>query len=216
MKETTQQNCEVTVKYLACKCLIICECMVKNTRTGCHVSTTDDWFNTCFIFAAAFSGSQNPPDGIDGGMWGCRGNRWCWWHCRGRGQCWEWLIEEAGGTRKKRGRRKTYQLHKSQTGLCSWWSCEDRGNSLSPRCRDLCSQVTYNSPPYLLMELMLGTLSWSHTRSRISWSLISQANMVGLVCFRCRIIFTTFGVATLGLEPPITPGLMLPVSLYLQ
>lgn len=69
---------------------------------------------------------------------------------------------------------------------------------------------------YLLTELMLGTLSSSHTPSSTSLSRISQANMVGLLRFSCRILWTTVGVATLGLEPPIRPGRTLPVSLYLQ
>lgn len=124
-----------------------------------------------------------------------------------------------GRSRKGRCNRKPHQLHKTQTGLCFWWSCKDRGNSVNSHCNDLSCQahVQYTREvTYLLMELMLGTLSCSQTRSRSSLSLISQANMVGLVCFRVRIICTTLGVATLGLEPPITPGLMLPVSLYLN
>lgn len=78
-------------------------------------------------------------------------------------------------------------------------------------------QKHWNTPglPYLLIELMLGTLLGSHTCSSTSLSRISQANIVGLLCFSCRIFCTTVGVATLGLEPPISPGLMLPVSLYL-
>lgn len=64
----------------------------------------------------------------------------------------------------------------------------------------------------LLMELTLGTMSLSHTPSASSLSLISQANMVGFCLLYSAILSTTFGVATLGLEPPITPGLMLPVS----
>lgn len=62
------------------------------------------------------------------------------------------------------------------------------------------------------MELTLGTMSLSHTPSASSLSLISQANMVGFCLLYSAILSTTFGVATLGLEPPITPGLMLPVS----
>lgn len=66
------------------------------------------------------------------------------------------------------------------------------------------------------MELMLGTFWLSHTCSSSSWSRISRANMPGLMPFRCRMVCTTLGVATLGLEPPITAGLTLPVSLYLN
>lgn len=62
------------------------------------------------------------------------------------------------------------------------------------------------------MELTLGTMSLSHTPSASSLSLISQANMVGFCLLYSAILSTTFGVATLGLEPPMTPGLMLPVS----
>lgn len=66
------------------------------------------------------------------------------------------------------------------------------------------------------MELMLGTLSLSHTCSSSSWSRISRAKMPGLMRFRWRMVCTTLGVATLGLDPPITAGLTLPVSLYLN
>lgn len=66
--------------------------------------------------------------------------------------------------------------------------------------------------PHLLMELTLGTVSLSHTRSASSRSLISQANMVGFWRLYSAIFSTTLGVATFGLDPPITPGLMLPVS----
>lgn len=65
---------------------------------------------------------------------------------------------------------------------------------------------------HLLMELTLGTVSLSHTRSASSRSLISQANMVGFWRLYSAIFSTTLGVATFGLDPPITPGLMLPVS----
>lgn len=65
---------------------------------------------------------------------------------------------------------------------------------------------------HLLMELTLGTMSLSHTPSASSLSLISQANIVGFCLLYSAILSTTFGVATLGLEPPMTPGLMLPVS----
>lgn len=47
-------------------------------------------------------------------------------------------------------------------------------------------------------------------------SRISQANIVGFSCLYCMIASTTDGVATLGLDPPITPGLVDPVSKYLE
>lgn len=64
----------------------------------------------------------------------------------------------------------------------------------------------------LFIELTLGTLSLSQTPSAKSLSLISQANIVGFCRLYSAIFETTFGVATLGLLPPITPGLMEPVS----
>lgn len=65
---------------------------------------------------------------------------------------------------------------------------------------------------YLFMEETLGTVSLSQMPSASSLSRISQANIVGFCLLYSAILSTTFGVATLGLEPPITPGLMLPVS----
>lgn len=65
---------------------------------------------------------------------------------------------------------------------------------------------------YLLIELTLGTVSLSHTLSARSLSLISQANMVGFWRLYSAIFSTTLGVATFGFDPPITPGLILPVS----
>lgn len=65
---------------------------------------------------------------------------------------------------------------------------------------------------YLLMDETLGTVSLSQTASASSLSLISQANMVGFWRLYSAILSTTFGVATFGLEPPMTPGLILPVS----
>ena len=62
------------------------------------------------------------------------------------------------------------------------------------------------------MELTEGTLSWLHTPSERSLSLISQANMVGLSFLYLEMASTTCGVATFGLLPPITPALKLPVS----
>ena len=40
--------------------------------------------------------------------------------------------------------------------------------------------------------------------------------MLGFSCLYSSIFVTTFGVATFGLLPPITPGLMDPVSKYLK
>ena len=65
----------------------------------------------------------------------------------------------------------------------------------------------------LLMEETEGTLYLSHTPSLSSLSLISQAKIPGSLIFRSRMNPTTFGVVTLGLEPPIAPGRMDPVSL---
>lgn len=65
---------------------------------------------------------------------------------------------------------------------------------------------------YLLMDETLGTVSLSHTASANSRSRISHANIVGFCRLYSAILSTTFGVATFGLEPPMTPGLILPVS----
>lgn len=62
------------------------------------------------------------------------------------------------------------------------------------------------------MELTLGTLSCVQTPSAKSRSRISHANIVGLSFLYFEIASTTTGVATLGLEPPMTPALKLPVS----
>lgn len=49
----------------------------------------------------------------------------------------------------------------------------------------------------------------------ISLSLISQENIPGFSFFISSMRVSISAVATLGLEPPITPGRMLPVSWYL-
>jgi len=72
--------------------------------------------------------------------------------------------------------------------------------------------VPYEAIFYLLMELTLGTLSCEQTPSASNRSRISQANMVGLSFLYLDIASTTMGVATLGLLPPMTPALKLPVS----
>lgn len=72
--------------------------------------------------------------------------------------------------------------------------------------------VLTDSVSYLLMELTLGTFSWEHTASDRRRSRISQANIVGFSCLYIVMASTTLGVATFGFDPPITPGLMDPVS----
>lgn len=80
----------------------------------------------------------------------------------------------------------------------------------------VCSLIMNVSVAHLLMEETLGTVSLSQMPSASSRSRISHANMVGLCLLQSAILSTTFGVATFGLEPPITPGFILPVSQYLQ
>lgn len=62
------------------------------------------------------------------------------------------------------------------------------------------------------MELTLGAVLLVHTPSEMSRSLISHANIVGFSRLYCSIFDTTTGVATLGLLPPMIPGLNDPVS----
>ena len=62
------------------------------------------------------------------------------------------------------------------------------------------------------MELTEGTLSCEQIPSARSLSLISQANMVGFSFLYLLMASTTWGVATLGLLPPMTPALKFPVS----
>lgn len=45
-----------------------------------------------------------------------------------------------------------------------------------------------------------------HLPSVISLSRISHANIVGFSLLYCSIFETTAGVATFGLDPPISPG----------
>lgn len=68
----------------------------------------------------------------------------------------------------------------------------------------------------LLIEDTDGRVSWVQMPSFSRRSLISQANMVGVSALYRWMASTTWGVATFGFDPPITPGRMLPVSLYLQ
>lgn len=56
------------------------------------------------------------------------------------------------------------------------------------------------------MEETEGAVELVHTLSEMSFSRISHAKMVGFSRLYCSILFTTCGVATLGLEPPIIPG----------
>jgi len=65
---------------------------------------------------------------------------------------------------------------------------------------------------YLLMEETLGTFSWSQTASASSRSRISHANIVAFSRLYLQMASTTRGVATFGLLPPMTPGLIDPVS----
>ena len=51
-----------------------------------------------------------------------------------------------------------------------------------------------------------GAVEGVQTFSLISFSLISQAKIVGFSLLYCSILLTTWGVATFGLEPPIIPG----------
>jgi hypothetical protein len=65
----------------------------------------------------------------------------------------------------------------------------------------------------LLMLDTLGTLYLSQIFSLTSRSLISQANMPGSRALSSLMNITTRGVVTLGLLPPIAPGMKEPVSL---
>ena len=67
----------------------------------------------------------------------------------------------------------------------------------------------------LLMDDTEGTLYLSQIPSESSLSLISQAKMPGSFIFSSLMKLTTLGVVTLGLLPPMAPGRMDPVSLYL-
>lgn len=62
------------------------------------------------------------------------------------------------------------------------------------------------------MELTEGAVFLSQMPSFISLSLISQENIPGFCLFSSSILFSTSGVATLGFDPPITPGRIEPVS----
>lgn len=83
-------------------------------------------------------------------------------------------------------------------GVGGWWLI---GFSLLRRMRDI--------------ELTLGTFVLSQMPSLSRRSRISHAKMPGSRCFSSRMWLTTLGVVTRGLEPPIAPGSMEPVSWYL-
>ena len=70
------------------------------------------------------------------------------------------------------------------------------------------------APPRSTLEMLLtlGALSLSQSPSLTSRSRISQLKMPGLSLLYSSILFSTSGVATRGLLPPITPGRILPVS----
>ena len=60
--------------------------------------------------------------------------------------------------------------------------------------------------------LTLGTFSLWQTPSESSLSLISHENTLGHSCLYSEIFLTTAGVEILGLDPPISRGLIDPVS----
>ncbi|KFD71114.1 hypothetical protein M514_16865 [Trichuris suis] len=68
----------------------------------------------------------------------------------------------------------------------------------------------------LLMEEMLGTLYSVQIPSEISRSLISHENMDGRQRLYRFMAAITSGNDFFGLDPPILPGLMEPVSRHLQ
>ena len=57
--------------------------------------------------------------------------------------------------------------------------------------------------------------TWKNRLTFINCSRISQLNIPGLSFLYSSILLSTSGVATRGFEPPMTPGLMDPVSWYL-
>ena len=61
-----------------------------------------------------------------------------------------------------------------------------------------------------------GALSWLHTPSFMSFSRISHANMLGFLILYELIDSMTDMVATLGFEPPMSPGFIEPVELNLK
>lgn len=69
-------------------------------------------------------------------------------------------------------------------------------------------------PPLISLDIELtdGAVFLSQMPSLISLSLISQENIPGLILLSSSMRFSTSGVATLGFDPPITPGRMEPVS----
>lgn len=73
-----------------------------------------------------------------------------------------------------------------------------------------------HSPPLPLNSLeiaeTLGAVLLSQMPSFTSLSRISQLKMEGFSRLYCSILLSTSGVATRGFDPPITPGLIDPVS----
>lgn len=63
------------------------------------------------------------------------------------------------------------------------------------------------------MELTEGTFFSLHTPCSSSFSRISHAKMVGVDDLMSMMERITFSVATLGFDPPMMPGMMLPVEL---
>lgn len=65
----------------------------------------------------------------------------------------------------------------------------------------------------LLIAPTVGTVVLSHKFSFINLSRISQEKAIGFSRLISSILFSISGEIIRGLLPPITPGLMLPVSL---
>ena len=70
--------------------------------------------------------------------------------------------------------------------------------------------VRFNQVHYIAVKISQVHKNTKHTC--ISFSRISQLNIPGLSFLYSSIFFSTSGVATRGLDPPITPGLIDPVS----
>lgn len=64
----------------------------------------------------------------------------------------------------------------------------------------------------LLILLTDGKFALSQMSLLMSLSLISQAKMPGSARFSSRMYSTTFGVVTLGRDPPMVPGIIVPFS----
>jgi hypothetical protein len=86
--------------------------------------------------------------------------------------------------------------------------------SCADETRQSAGRITWQL--YLLMDETLGALLSSQIPSWISFDLISQANIVGCAFLYLVMALITLGVATFGLEPPMTPGRIEPVCRYLE